>query len=160
LFALLFRLIALFILATVGLAILLWLLHLLGALIAMAIGVLMLAGIVYLICFLFNINLGFLKKAQSFSYKVSSYKQPAVALFMAEPSVNQLINVENQNQLTEWALNGSILEIDNNTEVIILEDAREKQAVHIKVKAGQHKGRDGWVCRSTLQQSAEKLLPG
>ncbi len=147
-------------LVVVAFAVLGFLLHLLGALIAMAIGLLMLAAIVYLICFLFNINLGFLKKAQNFSYKVASYKQPAVALFVAEPSVTQLINVENQNQITEWALNGSILEIDNNTEVIILEDSREKQAVRVKVKAGQYKGRDGWVCRSALQQSATKLLPG
>lgn len=149
------------VLGILGLVLFFWALHLLGAIISFALGVLMLVGFIYLISLLFKIGTKQTQSKLDSSYKVSAMKQPAVALFAAEPSVSQLVNAESMSHVTEWSLNGSIVEVDNDTEVIILDDKREKSAVRIRVSKGQYQGREGWVCRSNLQKSDNnKLLPG
>jgi hypothetical protein len=157
---LIFKIFVLIVACILGLMILGFVLHLLGFLFLLAVGLLFLGGFVYLIRFLFKISSNTNETKQE-SYKLFNYSQPAAALFLAEPTVKDLVNVQKSDFLAEGTLNGTILEIENDTQVIVLDDLKEKDAVRVKVSQGKYKGRDGWVCRSVLCKSAdEKLLPG
>lgn len=100
---------------------------------------------------------------KNYSFKILDRTKAAVPLFVAEPSVRDLVQTQQVSRLTELVLDGTILEVDNDSQVIVLEDEREKEAVRVRVSAGQFKGREGWVCRSVLhkyEDQNQKLLKG
>jgi hypothetical protein len=135
-----------------------WVLGVVGFILRLLMGLLLFAGLIFGIYMLFKI--GTKSSTPSASYKVSAQKQTAVALFMSEPSVTQLVNIESLSHMTNMALDGTLVEVENDTQVIVLNDVREKQAVHVRVADGKFKGREGWVCRGSLHEEAPKQIKG
>lgn len=140
--------------AIIGLAILGILLKLLGLLAALAIGLAMLAGFVYVILLLLGVDLKARPPAVKTEYRVFDVSKSNISLFLNKPTVQDIVS----GQTTEAVLSGAILEIDNDTNVIVLDDS-DKEAVRVKVTGGKWGGKSGWVCRSALIKS-ERLLSG
>lgn len=144
----------------VGLVLLGFLFKLVSLIVSLAIGLLILAGFVYLIGYLLKLGAR-TEQSRLDSFTVFNYSHPAVVLFTGEPSVRDLVNVQSDQISAERALDGSIIEIENNTQVIVLEDRKEKDAVRVRVAGGRFNGQTGWVCRSVLRQPSEqKLIDG
>ena len=146
-----------------GMIVLGFLMRMMAIMATMAIGFLFFAIIfalvVALIAVIFKVKIGFnmgAKKKQG--YKVYDRNKTAVPLFVAEPSVKDLVQIQQMSILTEKVLDGTVLEVDNESQVIVLNDTREKEAVRVRINNGQFKGREGWVCRSVLQSSDDKKL--
>src|SRR5277367_3061729 len=97
------------VLGVVLIAILILGLNVLHWFIGLVVGLLFLAGFIYLINLLFKIGTQQTQSKADTSFKISALKQHSVALFAAEPLVSQLVNVESAKHITEWALNGSIV---------------------------------------------------
>jgi hypothetical protein len=143
-----------------GFMLLIWLLRVFTMVVSLVFGLLILVFIFYLVSSLFKIPIK-AEETKRDAFKLVDFTQPSVALFAAEPSVSELLGAQELSGLREASAAGCLVEVDNDTEVIVLDDSRQKDAVHVRVAGGQHKGREGWVCRSVLQKStAEKLLPG
>lgn len=155
-FKLILQIVGVIVLALLGLMLLGFVFRMVSILISMVVGLLILAGIVYLVSLLFK--LGKDEEVKAYSFKILDRTKTAVPLFAAEPTVKDLVHTQQISKLTEWALNGTIVEIDNDTQVIVLEDNREKEAVRVRVSNGQFKGRDGWVCRSVLHKTEDQNL--
>lgn len=155
---LIFQTAGIILLILLGLLVLGWVFRIVAFVLSFITGLLLLAAFVYLISLLFKI--GKKENTVSASYQVVNYSLPSVPLFISEPSIRELVKSQQQNTLAELSMNGNILELDNNTEVIVLEDNRDKEAVRIRVKHGQHQGKEGWICRSTLQKHEQKLIEG
>jgi hypothetical protein len=155
-----FKIVGLLIACMVALVVLLWFFRLVHFIFSMAVGLLLLAGIFYLISYLFKIGVNTtVEKTES--YRLFDYTQAAVALFAGEPSVADLLAAQNMSQRAQGASEPGICTIDNDTQVIVLADEKDKDAVRVRVANGQQRGREGWVCRSVLHKSSpEKLLPG
>lgn len=145
-----------FILCLVGLVVLGFVVRLVSILVGILFGVALLVGMIFLIKMLMGV--GTEATPKTFSYRVYDRTKGAIPLFVAEPSVKDLVNTQQSSKITEWALDGTILEIDNDTQVIVLNNEREKDAVKIRVKDGQFQGREGWVCKSMLHTSEDKKL--
>lgn len=142
-----------------GMLLLAWVIRVLSILATMAIGFLFFATIVVLVAMLFKVKIGFkMEEKKKYSFKIADRTKMAVPLFVAEPSVKDLVQIQQMSKLTEMVLDGTVLEVDNDSQVIVLADEREKEAVRVRVDGGQFKGREGWVCRSVLQKTEEKKL--
>lgn len=152
------KIIGIIFLAIVGLMLLGILIQILHTVFVLAIGIAMLFGFFYLIKYLFQLSST--PQPAKVSYKVFDSVQPAVALFLEKPTVKELVNAQNMSHVTQWAVDGSVFELDNNTQVIVLDDDREKEAIKVRVSEGKFRGREGWVCRSALCQTEARLLEG
>ena len=120
-------------------------------------GFLLLAGLVWIIWKLFQLNPA--AKSQSpneVRYRLFSVAKTPVALFLQAPSMGDLISSELSANRTAFENEGKILEIDSDSRVQVLDDSRP-EAVKIKVLEGQRQGASGWVVRSALVKSEERL---
>jgi len=153
-----FKVAAFFLFLLLGFFLLAFLMKVLGLILSLAMGVLFIAAIFYLLNYLFKISPG--RQVESgVSYKLSDYSKSSSALFLSEPTVKELIESQEKGKLTDWVLGGKVLEIENDTSVLVLADQSEKEFVRVKVAAGKYKNRQGWVCRSVLH-AEPKLLDG
>jgi hypothetical protein len=97
------------------------------------------------------------KSKKPTQFKVVDNKNPCVYMFRDEPALKDLILIEDQLHLAQLELQGDVIQIDNNTEVIILEDDG-KEAIKIKLKSTDKKSKkkkfdqEGWICRSVLSK--------
>ena len=153
---LVFQIIGIFILCLLGLVVIGFVIRLVSILVGLLFGVALLVGMIYLIKMMMGI--GSEAAPKTFSYRVYDRNKNAIPLFVAEPSVKDLVNTQQPGKITEWALDGTILEIDNDTQVIVLNNEKEKEAVKIRVKDGQFQGREGWVCKSVLHSKEHNRL--
>ncbi len=142
------QIIAVFILCIIGLIVIGFVLRLLGLLFSILFGILMLAGLVYLINFLFKISVKNEIQENSSVFKVSDYNRKTVLLFSKEPTLKELLSGSETDSL----------KIENDTEVIVIDDQTNKEAVKVKIGAGKHQGQSGWVCRTVLQKTERPMI--
>lgn len=158
LFKLALKIVLAFLFISFGIYALAFVMHILGVIFSLAIGVLFIAGIFCLLKYLFKVSSG--TEAESkVSYKIADLSKNSVAFFLQQPKLKELVQCQDQSRLAEWVLDGKIIEIDNQTEVIVLTDSKELESVHVRVSEGKFKGRQGWVCKSVLH-GEQKLISG
>lgn len=81
-------------------------------------------------------------------YKVTQLHNQNVYVFKKEPSVQDLVLVTDQSRMSKLEQQGDVFQVENNTDVIVLDDSRQ-EAVKVKLKSAGKKA-EGWVCRSSL----------
>lgn len=122
-------------------------------------GLLMMVGVFYAAKFFYGAKApAQAKSKKATQFKVVDNANPCVYMFREEPALKDLILIEDQLHLAQLELQGDVVQIDNNSEVIILEDSG-KEAIKIKLKSTDKKkskkkqfDQEGWICRSVLSK--------
>ena len=121
-------------------------------------GLLMMVGVFYAAKFLYGGKAASTAKSkQSTRFTVVDNKNPSVYMFREEPALKDLILIEDQLHLAQLELQGDVVQIDNHSEVIVVEDSG-KEAIKIKLKSANKKDKqkkfdqEGWICRSVLSK--------
>lgn len=146
------KIVGVILLVFLGLFVLGWVLRIVGMIFSLAIGLAFIVGIVYLINYLFKLSNKDVP-AQKAAFIVMDYTRPAVTLFSKQPTANELLKAQ---MSTADSLEFAGLDLDNNTEVIVLGEMNQGEAVRVRVKTGMYHGREGWVSSALLHQ--QKLI--
>lgn len=83
-----------------------------------------------------------------------------IYVFREEPSLTDVVKIEDELHKAQLELNGDVFQVDNDSHVIVLEDTG-KETVKVRFKNADKKSREseGWVARDVLIRP-DKTLPG
>lgn len=118
----------------------------------------MLAFIFYLIFSLMKPKFPQLAMAKKDKYKVVDLARPYVYAFRSEPSLKDIVLLNDELHIAQLELAGDIVQLNNDTVIKILEDDG-KEAVKIKVKNTKTREKVFWVPRSAIVKSGESEKP-
>jgi hypothetical protein len=124
------KIVGIVLLALLGLIILGWVVRIVSFVFSLALGVLFIAGAIWLLTYLFKIGSNSGSPAKTFL--VQDYTRNGVVLFSKEPAASDLLKA--QMSSADSAEFGA--ELANSTEVIVLGEIRQGEAVRVRVKDG------------------------
>lgn len=102
--------------------------------------------------------LAVMRKPEPMHYKVSSTSSGRVYLFREEPTLKDIAMLSDELHVAKLELAGDIFPVENNSPVIVVKDDGE-DAIKVKLKHASKKDPDalGWVGRSSLIQVEKRI---
>ncbi len=95
---------------------------------------------------------------KSVQYKLADTHYSGVYVFRTEPSLKDVAMLHDELHVTQLELQGTVLQLENNTVVTILEE--NSTAVKVKLKNSKAKEKIFWAAKSSLVESERPRITG